>query len=146
MKPYVKVTDANDSSKDRVLDVKVQAAPALKALLAVLKAEKDLHFASMLADVSPAEIDKNVKGGEARGTIKLHDSHLTQVAVDLESLRQLSTDPGTDSFAGVQVVVDVDDSADQLSAPTDLSSLDLGALLDDFLKSFTAPMSSSFSG
>jgi hypothetical protein len=146
VKPYVKVTDANDSSKDRVLDVKVQAAPALKALLAVLKAEKDLPFASMLADVSPAEIDKNVKGGEARGTIKLHDSHLTQVAVDLESLRQLSTDPGTDSFAGVQVVVDVDDSADQLSAPTDLSSLDLGALLDDFLQSFTAPMSSSFSG
>jgi hypothetical protein len=146
VKPYVKVTDANDSSTDRVLDVKVQAAPALKALLGVLKAEKDLPFASVLADVSPAEIDKNVKAGEARGTIRLHDSHLTLVAVDLESLRQLSTDPGTDSFEGVKVVVDVDDSADQLSAPTELSSLDLGALIDDFLKSVTGAMSSSIAG
>lgn len=137
VKPYVKVTDANDSSKDRVLDVKVQAAPALKALLAVLKAEKGLPFAALLGNVSPSEIDKGIKGGEARGTITLHDSHLTQVAVDLESLRQLSTKPGDSSFAGVQVVVDVDDSADQLSAPTDLSSLDLGSVLDDFLKSFT---------
>ena len=73
----------------------------------------------------------------------------SQVSVDLESLRQLSTDPGTDSFAGVRVVVDVDDSADQLTAPTELSSLDLGAVLDEFLKSFTAgamgSASSSFS-
>lgn len=137
VKPYVKVTDANDSSKDRVLDVRVQAAPALKALLATLKAEKSLPFASVLGQVSPAEIDKKVKGGEARGTITLHNSHLRQVAVDLDSLRQLSTSPGQDSFAGVKVVVDVNDAADQLSAPTDLSSLDLGSVLDDFLKSFT---------
>jgi hypothetical protein len=149
VKPYVKVTDANDSSKDRVLDVKVQAAPALKALLGVLKAEKGLPFAGMLANVSPSEIDKGIKGGEARGTITLHESHLTQVAVDLESLRQLSTSPGTDSFAGVKVLVDVDDSADQLTAPTDLSSLDLGSILDDFLKSFTGSAmsgASSYSG
>lgn len=152
VKPYVKVTDANDSSKDRVLDVKVQAQPALKALLGVLKAEKSLPFGAMFGDVTPADIDKGVKAGEARGTITLHDSHLSQVAVDVESLRQLSTDPGVDSYAGVKVVFDVDDSAEELTAPTDLSSLDLGALLEEFLSSFGGPMmgdmtsSSSFSG
>jgi hypothetical protein len=149
VKPYVKVTDANDSSKDRVLDVKVQAKPALKAVLGVLKAEKSLPFASFLDGVDTV-IDKKVRDGVATGTITLHNSHLTQVAVDLESLRQLSTDPGVDSFAGVRVVVDVDDSAQQLAAPTELSKLDLGAMLDDLIGSFFgagahASMSSSSS-
>ena len=140
VKPFVKVTDANDSSSDRVLDVKVQARPALKALLAVLKAEKDLPFASMLGAFDATEIDKNVKEGEVHGTISLHDSHLKQVAIDLESIRTLSTDPGTDSFAGVQVLFDVNDDADQLTAPTNVSSLDLGAVLEDFLKGISGEL------
>ncbi|HUR15480.1 MAG TPA: hypothetical protein VM097_13445 [Mycobacteriales bacterium] len=143
VKPYVKVTDANDSSEDRVLDIKVQAAPALKALLGVLKAEKDLPFAPLLADVNPADIDKGVKSGEARGTIRLHESHLTQVAVDLESLRLLATDPGDDSFAGVKVIVDVDDDVDALKAPKELSSLDLGSIIEELLESFSGAMTSS---
>jgi hypothetical protein len=136
VKPYVKVTDANDSSKDRVLDVTVQVKPALKALLSLFKAEKDLPFASFLADADPAEIDKKVSNGSAKGTITLHDSHLTKVALDLESLRLLSTDPGVDSFAGSQVVLEFDDSVSQLSAPTDVSSLDLGALIEELIGSF----------
>jgi hypothetical protein len=145
VKPYVKVTDANDSSKDRVLDVTVQVKPALKAVLSMLKAEKDLPFASFLSDVDPSEIDKNVSNGSAKGTITLHDSHLTQVAVDLESLRLLSTDPGVDSLAGTRVTLAFDDSADQLSAPTNLSSLDLGALIDEFINGLFGARSGSFS-
>jgi hypothetical protein len=135
VKPYVKVTDANDSSEDRVLDVTVQARPALKALVRVLQAEKDLPFAGFLSDAD-TDIDKGVKDGVAKGTITLHESHLTGVSVDLESLRQLSTDPGTDSFAGVQIRVEVDDSADELDTPTDISKADLGAMLEDLLSSF----------
>jgi len=142
VKPFVSVTSANDSSTDRVLDVKVQARPAIKALLGVLAAEKDLPFGSMLGNVD-TEVDKNIKDGVAKGTITLHDSHLTQVAVDLESIRQLATDPGTDSFAGVQVVVEIDDSADQLAAPTDVSSFDLAAMLEDLVGSFFGGMSGS---
>ncbi|HUR50662.1 MAG TPA: hypothetical protein VMZ11_00905 [Mycobacteriales bacterium] len=135
VKPYVKVTDANDSSKDRVLDVKVQARPALKALLAVLKTEKGLPFSGMLGDAE-SEIDKNVKDGVAKGRITLHESHLTQVSVDLESIRQLSNDPGNDSFAGVQVVVDVDDDADELQTPSDVSKVDLAALVEQLIGGF----------
>lgn len=143
VKPYVKVTDANDSSSDRVLDVKIQARPALKAVLAVLKADKDLPFGSLL-DVTPALIDENVADGTAHGTITLKDSHLKQVAVDVESLRLLAKDPGKDSAAGVRLIVDIDDKAAQLTAPTDLATIDLGGILEEFLQSFGA--ASSFSG
>jgi hypothetical protein len=135
VKPYVKVTDANDSSTDRVLDVDVQVRPALKAALGVLSAEPGLPFAGMFRSVQK-EIDKNVKDGVAKGQIRLHESHLTQVSVDLESIRQLSNDPGTDSFAGVQVKVDVDDSADQLDVPGNLSTVDMEALVEDLLGGF----------
>jgi hypothetical protein len=137
VKPYVKVVDANDSSSERVLDVKVQARPALKAVLAVLKAEKSLPFAGLL-DVTPAQIDENVADGTAHGTITLKDSHLKQVTVDIESLRLLSTDPGKDSAAGVRLVVDIDDQAAQLTAPTDLAKVDLGAIVEEFMQSMGA--------
>lgn len=143
VKPYVEVTDANDSSSDRVLDVKVQARPALKAALGVLKAEKDLPFGSLF-DVTPAMIDENVADGTAHGTITLKDSHLKQIAIDVESIRLLATDPGKDSAAGVRVVVDIDDKAAQLTAPTDLATIDLGGILEEFLQSFGA--ASAFSG
>jgi hypothetical protein len=152
VKPYVKVTDANDSSKDRVLDVTVQVKPAVTALIGVLKADKSLPFAGLLGDMPTSEITDEIKDGVAKGTITLHDSHLTGFSVDLESLRQLSPDPGVDSWAGVQVAVAVDDSADALTAPTELSSVDLGAMIDEFLGSFMdqmsqgSSMSSGFSG
>ncbi len=148
VKPYVKVTDANDSKSNRVLDVKVQVKPAVKAVLAVLKADKTLPFAGLLAGATPAEVDKNLSDGTANGTITLKDSHLTQVAVDVESLRLLSTDPGTDSVAGLRVVVDVNDKANELSAPTDLASVDLGALLEQFMGMFAgaAAGGAAFSG
>jgi hypothetical protein len=134
VKPYVKVTDANDSSSDRVLDVNVQVRPALKALLALLQSEKGLPFAGMLGSVMPSEIDKNVTDGIAHGTITLKSSHLRQVAVDIESIRTLSTDPGTDTVAGARVVVDINDDAAALTAPTDVSSFDIGQIIDGFLQ------------
>ena len=61
VKPYVKVTDANDDSSDRVLDVNVQVRPALKAALSVLKASTDLPFAGAFKEVEP-ERDRRERG------------------------------------------------------------------------------------
>jgi hypothetical protein len=141
VKPYVKVTDANDSSSDRVLDVKVQARPALKALLGVLTADKSLPFGGMLGSTLPSAIDDNVSDGTVHGTITLKNSHLKQFALDVESLRLLSKDPGKDSAAGVRVVVDIDDTAAPVTAPTDLAKFDLGAIVDELLQGFTEQMS-----
>lgn len=133
VKPFVKVTDASDSSSDRVLDVRIQARPAVKALLAVLKAEKGLPFAGMLGGANAAQVDEMLAEGEAKGTIRLKDRHLTQLAIDIGSLRLLAKDFGKDSLAGVSLVVDVDDSAAELTAPTQVSGVDLGELLSDLI-------------
>lgn len=146
VKPYIKVTDAGDDASNRLLDVKVQARPALKAALAILKADKTLPFASALTDVTPADIDKQVAAGDAHGTITLKSGHLTQFTVDVESIRKLAPDPGKDSVAGSSVVFDIDDSADAVSVPTDVSTFDVGALLDDFLKNLGTSVSDSSSG
>ncbi len=134
LKPYVKVTDANDSSSDRVLDVNVKARPALKAALKVLQGAKDLPFPNPFVDVQPSDIDDAVKDGTAHGQIRLKDGHLTGFSLDVESLRQLATDPGNDSLAGLNVNLDIDDSADELVAPTDVSSVDVAKLIDSFFK------------
>ena len=149
VKPYVKVTDANDSSSDRVLDINVKARPALKAALKVMQGAKDLPFPNPFVDVEPAEIDKGIKDGTAHGQIRLKDGHLRSFSLDVESLRQLATDPGTDSLAGLDVALDIDDSADELVAPDNLSAVDLGKLVDSFfedLQSSTTTVSSSYSG
>lgn len=145
VQPFVKVTDANDSSSERVLDVRVQARPALKALLGVLKAEKDLPFLGVLGGITGADIDEHVAAGEAKGTITLKDSHLTEVAIDIESLRLLATDPGGTSVAGVRVVLEFDDSADEVAVPDQVSSLDLGKLLQDLLAGFMGTASAQSS-
>ena len=138
VKPYVKVTDANDSSSDRVLDVKVDVRGAVKALLGVAKTTKGLPFADQIGAVDPAEVDKNVKSGTANGTIRLADGHLKQVAVDLGSSEALDASSDTHALAGSRLVVDVDDSADEVAAPTsNLSDVDVKALIDDLFQNLT---------
>jgi hypothetical protein len=137
VKPYVKVTDANDSKSDRVLDVKVEARPAIKAALDVLRASKELPFAGMLTGVDPTVVDDNVLPGTADGTITLKDGHLSQFTVDIESIRKLAKDPGQDSVAGAEVVVDIDDSADEVKVPDDVSAFDVGELLSSLLEGFS---------
>jgi hypothetical protein len=138
VQPYVKVTDANDDSSDRVLDVNVQVRPALKAALAALKASGE-PFASALKGVKPSEVDENVKDGTAHGTITLSNGHLKQVAVDLESVRLLDPEDDGTSLKGTSVVMDVDDTADEVSAPTNVSSFDLGELFESFFSAGFAP-------
>jgi hypothetical protein len=128
------VTDANDDSAKRVLDLKVQVRPALKAALAVLKVSKDLPFQEGLTEVTDADIDEAVKDGTAHGTITLEDSHFTQFTVDIESVRSLDPEADGAALTGSRMVLDVDDSADALTAPTDVSTFDLGEFLDSMLE------------
>lgn len=133
IRPSVTVKDANDSSEERVLDVAIDVRPALKAALGVLSTTKDLPFASLFADVTPADIDKEVADGKAKGQIRLTDGHLRSVSIDIESLRLLDPNPGEDSVAGLSVLFEIDDAADRLEKPTDVSKVDLGKLVEDFM-------------
>jgi hypothetical protein len=151
VQPYIKVTDANDSSSDRKLDVTVDVRPAVKAALTVLQGSPGLPFGEALKGVTPADVDDNIAAGKARGTITLSNGHLKQVSVDLGSIMALDPKKSGPDLSGGSVVLDVDDSADAVSAPTDdVSSVDVKALIDDLLKgvtkSFTEGFSSSLSG
>ena len=42
-------------------------------------------------------------------------------------------------------MIDVDDSADEVTVPSDVSSFDVGKLLEDLMESFTEGMSGSAS-
>ncbi len=134
VRPHIKVTDANDSSSNRVLDVKVDARPALKAALKILSAADDLPFPNVFADIDPTEVDDNIKEGTADGTITMKDGHLSQVTIDVESIRKLAVDPGEDSLAGTEVIFDFDDSADEVQVPDNVSDFDLGAVIDQLLE------------
>ena len=136
VKPHVTVKDANDSSSDRVLDVEVDARPAIRAALKVLEGSKDLPFGEVLA-VDPAEVDRHVGPGKARGQVRLSDGHLEQVSIDVESLRLLAKDADTKTLAGLRAVLDVDDSADEVEAPEDVSDTDLGDLFSSLLEDVT---------
>jgi hypothetical protein len=143
VKPFITVTDANNSSSKRVLNVDVDARAAIKAGLGVLRTAKGLPFAGVFDSITPADVDRNVAAGKAHGTITLSDGHLTQVTVDMESIRALDPDKGGTSLAGSSVVLDIDDSAARVTAPTqDVSSVDVKALIDDLFQQFTQ----SFSG
>jgi hypothetical protein len=133
IQPSITVKDANDSSADRVLDVAIDVRPALKAALKVLSTTKDFPFAEALPEVDPAEIDKEIADGLAKGQIRLSDGHLRSVSVDVESLRLLAKDPGEDSVAGLSMIFEIDDAAERLVKPTDVSTVDLGELVEDFL-------------
>lgn len=136
LKPHIKVTDANNDSADRLLDVTVQVRPAVKAAVEAIKNSKNLLFGEALEDFDSTEIDKELKDGVAKGTIRLSDGHLKQVTIDLESVRVLDPDASTTPLTGGSVVIDVDDSADELVAPTDVSAFDLGTFLEDFFEGF----------
>lgn len=146
VKPFVTVTDANDSSTDRVLDVKVQARPAIKAALKILAAAEDLPFPNVFKDIDPAEVDDTIAEGTADGTVTLRSGHLSQVTVDVESLRLLATDPGSDSLAGTAVVLELDDSADEVKAPDNVSDFDLGAAVEDLLQGVGEGFADTYGG
>jgi hypothetical protein len=92
LKPHVTVTAANDDSSHRVLNVDVTARAAAKALIATIKQQGDNPLSGFLGDVSPTDVDDAITDGTVKGTLTLEDGHLTQVAIDLESIRTL--EPG----------------------------------------------------
>jgi hypothetical protein len=148
VKPYVKVTDANDSSSKRVLDVRVDVRGAAKALLGVAKGSKDLPFGDALGAVTPAQVDSHVRAGTAHGTVTLSDGHLEQVTVDLGSIEALdATAKDRSTLTGSRLVLDVDDSADEVTAPTsNVSDVDVKALVDDLFQGVTQRFGAGLSG
>ena len=128
IRPFITVEDESQDGGERVLDVKVQAKQALKAAVETLKAMGPALPGLGTADLS--QLDQ-LGDGTVDGTVVLEDDHLTRVSVDLASAAALAPAGGepTPDLAGGLVTMDVDDSADEVQVPTDVSSFDVTPLL-----------------
>jgi hypothetical protein len=134
VKPYVAVTDASSDGDTRVLDVKVQAKQALKAAVTSLKAMGGA--VPGLAQLDTSSLDA-IGDGTANGQVTLESDHLTKITLDLGSavaLAPVGATPAPD-LSGALVTIEVDDSADDVTVPDDVSWVDLGALVDNALAS-----------
>lgn len=133
--PFVTVTDAGSKDGADVLDVTVQAKQALKAVAGSIAAmTAGLPGASSL---NTAQLD-GLGDGTVDGQVFLKDDHLTRMTLDLGSavrLRPASASPAPD-VAGSLLTLDVDDSADEVTAPTDVSSADVASLVQQALAAF----------
>lgn len=142
VRPFVAVTDASSSGNDRVLDVKVQAKQALKAAATTLKNMQPALPGFSTLDT--ASLDK-IGDGTANGQVTLEDDHLTKITIDLQSAVALAPPGATPApdLTGSLVTIDVDDSADEVTVPDDVSSVDLGALVQNAVSGLSSLSSGS---
>lgn len=140
VRPYVAVSDASTSGDTRVLDVKVQAKQALKAVLAsVQQLEPTLPGVPGLTKLDTASIDK-LGDGTADGQVTIKNDHLTKITLDLGSAAKLAPAGATPApdLKGGTLTIDVDDSAAAVTAPSDVSPVDVGSLVQGALSGLTS--------
>ena len=142
VKPFVAVSDASSDGDERVLDVKVQAKQALTAALGTLS-QLSPRLPS-LRDLDVSELDR-LGDGTVDGQVTLSDDHLTKITMDLGSAVRLAPVDGSSpapDLAGSLLTVDVDDSADEVVVPEDVSSFDVGPLLEQALSASSGSLAS----
>lgn len=138
VRPFVQVTDAGGDGGERLIDVRIQAKQALRALLDTLK--RSLPAAAGLDQLDSSAADK-LRDGTVDGRVTLKDQHLTSVTADLASLVKVAPeDPTVPDLTGSSLKLSVDDSADAVDVPGDVSSYDVGPLLESLLSSVGSAM------
>lgn len=129
VKPFTEVTDAGGDAGKRVLNVKVQARQAIEAALDVLSRSGAVPG---LEEMPPTV--KEIPDGAVEGRVTLEDSHLTEVSLDLASVARLApADEDTPDLTGTTVTLSVDDSADELTVPDNVSDVDVRPFLEQLL-------------
>lgn len=130
VKPFTEVTDAGGDEGTRVLNVKVQARQAIEAALDVVSRSGAVPG---LEDMEPPTVQE-VPDGAVEGKVTLKDSHLTEVSLDLASIARLApADEDTPDLTGTTVTLSVDDSADEVTVPDDVSDVDVRPFLEQLL-------------
>ena len=130
MRPFVTVTDAGGDAGQRVLDVQVQARKAVEALVQTFTR---LAGPAAGTDPLPADALDGLGDGTAAGRVTLQDGHLSSLALDLGSVARLATEPGAPDLAGSTLTLTVDDTADEVAAPSPVSDVDVAELAESAL-------------
>lgn len=141
VRPFVTVTDAGGEGGTQVLDVTVQAKAALKAAVGVLGST--VPAVPGLQALDPAMFD-SLSDATVAGTVTLAQERFTQVSLDLGSLVRLdaSTSSPAPDLTGSRLTMDIDDSADEVTVPDDVSSVEAGKLVTGLLSGLTGTVPS----
>lgn len=129
VRPFVAVTETATSGGTRTIDVKVQAKQALKAVLAQLRTVQ--QSVPGLAQLDTSGLDE-IGDGTANGAITITDDHFRRLTLDLASLSALAPPtPGSAApdLTGSALALEVDDAAKEVTAPDDVSPVDVTSLV-----------------
>jgi hypothetical protein len=137
VKPFVAVSDATSDGDERVLDVKVQAKQAVQAAMTAFT--QAAPGVPGLDQLDTSGVDR-IGDGTVDGQVTLSGDHLEKITMDLGSAERLAPPGATPSpdLSGSLLTVDVDDAADEVAVPDDVSSFDVGAVVQQLLDTLSA--------
>lgn len=131
VKPFTEVT----GGKDGKYDVAVQARGALTAAANVLADSVGGlgdSFGVSGEELRNPDLD-GLRDGPLKATVELDGDSFSKVTLDLSSLKDVApADEDLPELAGASVVLDIQDDADEITAPDDISGVDLNALIMQF--------------
>ena len=91
--------------------------------------------------------DRDCAAAASNGEFSIANNGAANYKSYIDSIRKLDPEASTTDLAGSDVVLDVDDSADGVKAPTDnVSTVDVKATVESLFQDFFGGMSESFSG
>ena len=135
VQPHSTVTGGEEGT----FDVTVKAKPALQAASQVFA---ELPIPGVTDAIDPAQFEA-LDDGDLRGTVSLQGESLSQVTLDLDSVNDVNAPDEEDvELAGSDLVLGIDDEADEVTAPGEVSDVDLNALVMSFFGAFAGTMPS----
>lgn len=137
IKPNIGLTDLGATGDSRNVSIDIKVKQALTAVLGVLSS--DAATLGLPAGLIPkGDALEDVSDKTLSATLTITRGHYTKLSVPFAGLAGLDAHPSTSvpPFGSSAIVLQLDDSAAPVIAPTNVSSFDIGALIDQFVSQF----------
>lgn len=134
IRPHVGLRDLGASGSTRHVSVDVQVKDAVIAGLGVLRANA-ARLGIPAAAVPSADKLEGLSSKTLSAVLTIKGGHYTELSVPLAGLAALDAHPSTPvpALGRSALLVELNDRASAVVAPTDVSSFDVGSLIDPFL-------------
>ena len=136
--PNIGLTDLGATGDTRNVSIGIKVKQSLKAVLGVL--DSDAATLGLPPGLIPkGDALKDVSDKTLSATLTITRGHYTKLSVPFAGLAALDAHPSSavPPLGKSAIVLQLDDSAEPVSAPTNVSSFDIGSLLDQFIQRFS---------
>ncbi len=137
--PNIGLSDLGATGDTRNVSIDIKVKQALTAVLGVL--DSDAATLGLPAGLIPkADALNDVSDATLSAKLTITRGHYTRLAVPIAGLAALDAHPAkpVPPLGKSAIVLDIDDSAAPVTAPANVSSFDIGALLDPIVKQLGA--------